>query len=133
MGHGNIRIHSRREGRYRCEVCEVTFAATTGTLFYRLRTPPETVLLVLALLVNGCRLQAIVKAFGFDERTVKKWWQRAGQHCMGLHEHLVGQQHLDLQQVQADEIKVKSYRRSFWLAMALMVPTRLWLGGVVSA
>jgi hypothetical protein len=35
--------------------------------------------------------------------------------------------------VQADEIKVKSYRRSFWLAMALMVPTRLWLGGVVSA
>jgi len=35
---------------------------------------------------------------------------------------------LDLQQVQADEIKGKGMGHSFWMAMALMVPTRLWLG-----
>jgi hypothetical protein len=38
---------------------------------------------------------------------------------------------LDLGQVQADEIKVKKQRGSVWMALALMVSTRLWLGGVV--
>jgi hypothetical protein len=38
----------------------------------------------------------------------------------------------DLQQVQADEIKVKALNRSYWMALALAIPTRLWLGGVVS-
>ena len=35
------------------------------------------------------------------------------------------------QQVQADEIKVKE-GGYLWLAMAIMVPTRLWLGGIIS-
>ena len=28
---GNIRVHSRKEQRYRCSTCGRTFAATTGT------------------------------------------------------------------------------------------------------
>ncbi|MBK8933690.1 MAG: hypothetical protein IPM76_15510 [Chloroflexi bacterium] len=39
---------------------------------------------------------------------------------------------MDLQQVQADEIKAKILGGSLWLAMAIMVSTRLWLGGVAS-
>lgn len=132
-GRGNIQIHSQQEQRYRCEVCEQTFSATKGTIFYRLRTDAETVMLVIALLAYGCPVQAIVQAFGFDERTVRDWWQRAGQHCQAVHEHTVGQSQLDLQQVQADEIKVKTQKGSFWMALAMMVPTRLWLGGAVSA
>ena len=81
------------------------FAMTKGTLFYRLRTDPKTVMCVIVLMAYGCPPQAIVKAFGFDERTVKSWWQRAGQHCENVHQHLMGQSQLDLQQVQADEIK----------------------------
>ena len=42
------------------------------------------------------------------------------------------QQAVDLQHVQADEIKVKSQFGSLWMALAIMVSTRLWLGGVVS-
>jgi hypothetical protein len=38
---------------------------------------------------------------------------------------------LDLEQVQADEIQVKKQRGSVWMALAMMVSTRLWLGGVV--
>jgi hypothetical protein len=91
-----------------------------------------TVLLVLTLLAYGCPVQAIVVAFGFDERTVKGWWQRAGQHCQAVHEQLIGQSQLDLQQVQADEIKVKTQGGTIWMAMAMMVPSRLWLGGVIS-
>ncbi|HSQ17798.1 MAG TPA: hypothetical protein VLM83_08885, partial [Anaerolineales bacterium] len=39
---------------------------------------------------------------------------------------------LDLQQVQADEIKVKTFLETVWMALAIMVSTRLWLGGAVS-
>ncbi len=43
------------------------------------------------------------------------------------------QQNLDLQHVQLDEIRAKGVGKVIWLAMGIMVPTRLWLGGVVSA
>src|SRR5512133_2958280 len=96
---GNIKIQSQKEKRYFCRVCKQTFSATKGSIFYRLRTDAQTVLLVIALLAYGCPLKAIVKAFGFDERTVKDWWQRAGQHSQAVHEHTVGQSQLDLEQV----------------------------------
>lgn len=132
QGKGNVGVHSEQEQRYICHECDQTFSATKGTLFYRLRTDATTVLLVIALMAYGCPVQAIVNAFGFDERTVKDWWQRAGEHCQAVHEHVVEQSQLDLQQVQADELKVKTQGKSVWMAMALMVPTRLWLGGVIS-
>lgn len=132
-GKGNIVIHSQREQRYRCTECGQTFTTSKGTLFYRLRTPPATVMLVLTLLAYGCPLQAVVRAFEVDERTVRAWWQRAGRQCQAVHDHLVTRQPLDLQHVQADELKVKTPGGAYWMAMALMVSTRLWLGGVVSA
>lgn len=48
-----------------------------------------------------------------------------------MHEHLV-QQPRDLEHVQADEIRIKVQGTVLWLAMAIMVRTRLWLGGVIS-
>jgi transposase-like protein len=133
VGKGNIGVHSQPKRRYICHVCKQTFSANKGTLFYRLRTDPKTVLLVIALLVYGCPIQAIVQAFGLDERTVRNWWQRAGQHCQAFHERLVENHQLDLGQIQADEIKAKTQRGPIWVAMAMMVSTRLWLGGAVSA
>ena len=130
---GNIGSHSQKEKRCHCKACDKSFAVTKGTLFYRLRTDPQTVMCVIVLLANGCPLQAVVKAFGFDERTVKNWWLQTGAQCVGVHNQLIGQSRLDLQQVQADEIKVKIQGGSIWMAMAMMVSTRLWLGGAVSA
>ena len=130
---GNILVHDGLHDRFRCTTCNQTFVTSKGTLFYRLRTDPTTVICVLTLLAFGCPLQAIVRAFGFDERTIKSWQQKAGQHCEALHGHLVEGQPRDLQQVQADEIRVKMQKRVVvWLAMAICVPTRLWLGGVLS-
>jgi transposase-like protein len=131
-GKGNIQIHSQKDKRCVCKVCEQTFAVTTGTIFYRLRHAPELVMQVITLLAYGCPVQAIVKAFGLDERTVGNWHRRAGQHCQQVHEHLVERSQHDLKQVQADEIKVKTQRGTFWMALAIWVPTRLWMGGVVS-
>lgn len=131
-GKGNIQVHSQKEKRCCCKVCGETFATSKGTIFYRLRTDPKTVMIVITLLAYGCPRQAIVKAFGFDERTVKEWWRRAGIHCQQLHEQWVSSQQLDLGQVQADEIKAKVQGGYLWMAMAIMVSTRLWLGGVIS-
>ncbi len=89
-------------------------------------------MLVLTLLCHGCPVQAIVAAFGLDERTVARWLAQAGQHCQRVHEHLVEQGQLDLQHVQADELWVKQVGGKVWMALALAVPTRLWLGGVIS-
>ena len=69
-GLGNVRIHSRAERRYRCTTCGRTFAETYGTPFYRLKKTADVVTIVLTLLCHGCPLQAIVVAFGIDERTV---------------------------------------------------------------
>src|SRR6266849_6468280 len=130
-GQGNIGIHSCKDKRFLCTACHKTFSATKGTAFYRLRTPAETVALVLTLLAHGCPLQAIVVAFGFDERTVAAWGTRAGRQGQAVQEHLV-EQPRDLGQVQADEIRVKKQGGIVGMALAMMVKTRLWLAGEVS-
>jgi transposase-like protein len=131
VGQGNIGIHARQDKRFICTQCRKTFAATQGTAFYRLRTPAETVALVLTLLAHGCPLQAIVVAFGFDERTIAAWGARAGRQGQAVQECLV-EQPRDLGQVQADEIRVQKQGGIVWMALAMMVKTRLWLGGEVS-
>jgi hypothetical protein len=88
--------------------------------------------LVLTLLCHGCPPQAIVAAFGLDERTVARWCLEAGRQCQRVHEHLVEQGQVDLQHVQADELWVKQVGGKVWMALALAVPSRLWLGGEIS-
>jgi hypothetical protein len=132
-GEGHIVIHSRAERRYRCKRCRRTFVGTAGTALYRLRTAREVTVTVLTLLAYGCPVQAIVAAFGLDERTVARWQARAGEQGRRVHEHLVQAGRVDLSQVQADELRVRAAGGVFWLASALAVPSRLWLGGAVSA
>ncbi len=111
---------------------------------------------VLTLLSHGCPLHAIVAAFGLDERTVASWQQRAGAQCQRVHQHLVQVGQVDLQHVQVDEIYVRTCTVAppaevagapqsapatpedagstgrIWQAMAMAVPSRLWLGGIIS-
>jgi transposase-like protein len=130
-GQGNIGIHSRKHQRFICTQCRKTFTATRATVFYRLRTSADTVTLVVTLLAHGCPLQAIVVAFGYDERTVAEWLARAGRQGQAVQEYLV-EQPRDLGQVQADEIRVKKQGGIVWMALAMMIRTRLWLAGEVS-
>ena len=97
-----------------------------------LRKEEDLIVLVVTLLSSGCPRQAIVHACGLDERTVARWQERAGQHCQPIHEDQMMQAKLDLEHVQADEIRVKGHRMIPWMALAILVSTRLWLGGVVS-
>lgn len=113
-------------------MCGQTFSQTKGTAWYGIKKDAETFVLVVTLLAHGCPVQAIVMAFGLDERTVRDWLRKAGQHSQQVHEHIVEQTKLDLGQVQADEIKVKTQRGTVWMALGMMVSTRLWLGGALS-
>src|SRR5213080_698689 len=130
-GEGNISIHDRKRQRYRCKICKQTFSARRGTMLEGLRKPKELIVIVVTLLSYGCPLQAIVHAFGLDERTVADWRDRAGIHCQKVHQEIVEQGQLDLMHVQADEIRVKGCKMVAWMGLAMMVSTRLWLGGVV--
>lgn len=132
VGSGRISIHSQKEGRYKCGVCGRTFAKTKGTPFYRRQYPAEFISQVVSLLAHGCPVQAIVATFELDERTVAEWQSAAARHCQVVHEAKIQQGSLDLQQVQADEIRVKAQGAILWLALAIAVSSRLWLGGVVS-
>jgi transposase-like protein len=129
---GHITIHSQKERRYKCEVCGKTFSETKGTALYGIKKSVEQFVLVITLLAYGCPVKAIVMAFGLDERTVSNWQKKAGQHCQQVHEHIMEGNSLDLGQVQADEIRVKTQGGTMWMALAMMVSTRLWLGGAVS-
>jgi len=43
-------VHSRKKRRYQCRVCGKTFAGTKGTVFCRLRTAEDVVVIVVTLL-----------------------------------------------------------------------------------
>src|SRR5712691_1864407 len=112
---GNIIIHDRKRQRYRCKACKHTFSARRGTMFEGLRKPTEVIVIVVTLLAYGCPLQAIVHAFGLDERTVAAWRDRAGEHCEQVHQSIIEQEKLDLVHVQADEIRVKARGTIAWM------------------
>ncbi len=130
-GQGNIISHGRQRPRWQCKVCGMTFSARHGTPFYRRHTSADLITLVITLLAHGCPIAAIQVAFGLQARTVRSWLAAAGQHSQTIHAALV-EQPQDLQHVQADEIRVKTQAGVLWMAMAVMVATRLWLGGTVS-
>ena len=132
VGQGNIVVHSRKERRYKCETCGRTFAASKDTPLYRRHKSVELYPLVVTLVCHGCPPQAVVAAFGLDERTVWDWVAKAGAHCQQVHEHVVAGGQVELGCVQADELWVKMVGKRVWMALALCVPSRLWLGGVVS-
>ena len=89
IGKDNIRIHSRKDERYQCTVCKCTFTKTKGTVLYGLKKDQAEVIKIITLLAYGCPIPAIVVAFGLDVRTIRSWLLKAGQHCRGVHEHLI--------------------------------------------
>jgi transposase-like protein len=129
---GNVLVHSKTERRFRCTTCKKTFAASAGTPFYRLHKDQSLFLCVITLLAHGCPVPAVVAAFSLDERTVASWQAKAGSHCQAMHQHHLETRKIDLGHVQADELYARRQGGRSWVAMAMAVPSRLWLGGVVS-
>ncbi len=131
VGQGNVGVHSQQEQRYRCTVCDTTFGARTGTIFHRRRTDAAIITQVITLVSWGCPIVAVEHAYGIQAQTVRAWLEAAGHHAEAVH-HAQVVQPRDLGHVQADEVRVNTQCGVVWMAMAMMVSTRLWLGGVIS-
>jgi hypothetical protein len=57
--------------------------------------------------------------------------RESGRQCLRVHEHIIEAGGVLLGQVQADELRIRIVGGVVWLASALSVSSRLWLGGVV--
>jgi len=128
---GNIRVHPQPERGFSCGEGGRTCSATKGTRFYRLKKSVEVIRLVVTFMAHGCPLPAMVVAFGFDERRVKRWLEHSRTHCPPVQEHRV-EQPPEVGQVQGDEICVKAQAAVLWMAMAMRGSTSWWLGGEIS-
>src|SRR5271169_559009 len=132
IGQGNIVGHGSKRLRYKCKTCEKTFSARVGTAMEGIRCSEDDYVKVITLLAYGTPIQAIVHAFQIDERTIARWRDRAGIHCEAIHKEKIERGILDLIHVQADEIWVKMKGTVVWVALAIMVSTRLWIAVEVS-
>jgi len=70
--------------RYRCQTCGKTFTETTGTIFFRKRTPEHEILETLVLLAEGSRISSLTRAKGHKEDTILAWLREAAQHAEQL-------------------------------------------------
>jgi hypothetical protein len=97
-----------------------------------LRTPTDLVVIVVIGLSYGCPVQALVHAYGLDERTVAAWQKRAGKQCQQVHQAIVEQGKVQTHHLQADAIRAKGRKMVVWMGLALDATSRFWLAGVVS-
>ena len=67
--------------RYRCHSCGATFTETTGTIFYRKRTPDREIMETLALIAEGSRVSSVARVKGHKEDTIAQWLREAGGHA----------------------------------------------------
>jgi len=87
--------------RYRCRTCKRTFTATTGTIFYRKRTPEHEILEVLALLAEGNRISSLTRVKGFKEDTILAWLREAAQHAEAVEDVLLAEFQVERGQLDA--------------------------------
>src|SRR5690606_11086082 len=95
---------------------------------------------VLTLVAHGCPVAAIEAAFHVQRRTVRQWIEKAGSHARSVHEAIVLAPQV-LQRVEVDELFARSQSgakrkgsrfRWHYIFSSICVPTRLWLGGLVT-
>lgn len=70
--------------------------------FYRLKTPPETILLTLKVLAEGLDIQATARVFEVKVHTVQRWLEYASGHMDTVSAYLMRE--LQVSQVQLDEM-----------------------------
>ncbi len=97
-----IGVHSHKERRYICHWCHQTFAATTGTIFYRRRTPAEEIIDALERCAHGQSARDIAEALGHKEETIADWIEAGGDHATAFHQAQACGLHLE--RVQLDEV-----------------------------
>jgi len=126
-------------GRWRqlqCVVCSKYFMETTGTIFYRSRTPPERIWMALSAMAEGLDIRGTARVFEVKPDDVQHWLERAAKHMETASRYLLHELHLT--QVQVDELwalmgrrQEKHKRNAKWVWVALDPVSKLFLAFVV--
>ncbi len=91
---GNLQKFGKTLGgvqRLRCTTCGRTFTETTGTIFFRKRTPDDEILETLALLAEGSRISSLSRAKGHKEDTILAWLREAARHSEQVEDVLMAE------------------------------------------
>ena len=108
IGHGTVSAlstYSTQSGRRRifsCKECKTSFSETRNTVFYDLRTPEETVIMVLKMFLVRVDLSGICFVFGITEETALMWLKRAARQADTINAHLM--RNLSVTEIQLDEM-----------------------------
>jgi len=86
-----IKAGKTRKGvqRFQCQTCGKYFVETSGTIFYRKRTPEPEILETLALLAEGNRISSLTRVKGYKEDTILSWLREAARHTEELEDVLM--------------------------------------------
>ena len=92
-----IRFGKTKAGRqrYMCTTCNGTFVETTGTIFYRRRTPEDEIIDTLTLIAEDSRISSLARAKGHKEETIIDWIRAAGQHAERVEEMLLAEHRIE--------------------------------------
>ena len=140
LGLGNIISNGHPNGgiwrQLQCVVCGKYFMETTGTIFYRSRTPPEIIWMALSALAEGLDIRGAARVFEVKPDDVQHWLEQASRHMETVSRYLLHDLHLT--QVQVDELwalmgkrQEKDKRNANWVWVALDPVSKLFLAFVV--
>ena len=87
--------------RYRCHSCDGTFTETSGTIFYRKRTPDREIMETLALIAEGSRVSSVARVKGHKEDTIAEWLREAAQHAEVIETELLKEYRIERGQLDA--------------------------------
>ncbi len=102
-GHRHTVRNGRTRGRQRwvCAGCAHSFGPTTGTVMYRLQTPPAEVAQALLVVLRRGSLLAAEEVTGHKYEMIGRWLRQAAAHAEALTAALVHDLHLT--EVEVDE------------------------------
>ncbi len=87
--------------RYRCHSCDGTFTETSGTIFYRKRTPHKEIMQALALIAEGSRMSSVARLTGHKEDTIGQWLRDAAKHADAIEAELLKEYRIERGQLDA--------------------------------
>ena len=94
--------HGFKRPRKLCKACKSTFSPTTGTVYWRLRTPRERVSHVLHHLAEAMSIRATSRVEDIKVREIQNWLLRAGSQANRVSDFLI--RDVDLGHAQMDEM-----------------------------
>lgn len=73
---GNIAVHSRKQGRFRCNICNKTWSAYSDEATFGLRSDEEIIERAFTMFEQDIPIRTIAKRLKVSPSTVQRWKTR---------------------------------------------------------